>query len=235
MADVYVSRDGQEIGNWPEAEFRDLVFRSEILPTDHYFIEGMPDWKPVSEYRAKPRTTLIAMAPNLKARGTPKKKRNRVLVLDMPATVGLLGASVLTLGVFAPIVRAPVFGTMNYVQNGRGDGMIVLAMGLFTFGLTATRRFKWLWITGGVATACSVFTMIYISRNMAALEQSIKSDDSIFSGLTSLMVHSVELQWGLPLLCAGGIVVMAAAALGTGLVQIKIAGTKTTAPAERLG
>lgn len=40
--------------------------------------------------------------------------------------VGFIGAAALGLGVFMPLVSMPIVGTINYFNNGRGDGIIVL-------------------------------------------------------------------------------------------------------------
>jgi hypothetical protein len=48
---IYVCRDGQEIGSWPEDEFRDRISRGEILPGDYFYHEGMSDWSLVSTYK----------------------------------------------------------------------------------------------------------------------------------------------------------------------------------------
>jgi hypothetical protein len=47
---IYVCRDGQDIGSWPEDEFRDQISRGEILPSDYFYHEGMSDWSLVSAY-----------------------------------------------------------------------------------------------------------------------------------------------------------------------------------------
>ncbi len=45
-----VARDGEVVGEFSEAEFARKIRSQEIRSTDHYFVEGMADWKPVYEY-----------------------------------------------------------------------------------------------------------------------------------------------------------------------------------------
>src|SRR5256885_15972649 len=54
---IYVCRNGEDIGDWEEEGFRNLVSRGEILPTDYYFHEGLSDWVLVSNFQtpSKPR------------------------------------------------------------------------------------------------------------------------------------------------------------------------------------
>ena len=42
---ISVSRNGEEIGAWPEAEVRRLYARGDLLPTDHFWREGMAEWQ----------------------------------------------------------------------------------------------------------------------------------------------------------------------------------------------
>jgi hypothetical protein len=228
---IYVCRDGQDIGNWPEEEFRERTFRGEIYADDYYFHEGMSDWKLVSEYRAAKKAVRLITSPTTldkSLRNTTqaaKARTERVIVLDAPAMLGFVGGAILTLGVFAPIVRAPIFGSLNYFQNGKGDGVILLIAGIASIFFTAQRKFKRLWVTGAVSIAYALFTMGHFIYGMEKLKRDLasKHDTSIFSGITSTMMNSVELQWGLPLLIFGGLVVLAAAALGSGKLRVRIA------------
>ncbi len=38
---VHVARDGAEVGQFSEQEFRDKIFSGEIQPDNHYWTEGM--------------------------------------------------------------------------------------------------------------------------------------------------------------------------------------------------
>ena len=45
---VYIARDGAEIGECRRADVEQLIREGELLPTDHYWHEGMPDWLPLA-------------------------------------------------------------------------------------------------------------------------------------------------------------------------------------------
>ena len=47
---IAVCREGHDIGEWEKAEFDRLVRTGAVLPTDHYWTEGMADWQLVKEY-----------------------------------------------------------------------------------------------------------------------------------------------------------------------------------------
>jgi hypothetical protein len=47
-------------------------------------------------------------------------------------TLALVGAALLFVGAFMPIISVPIIGSMNYFQNGRGDGVIIVLLALAT-------------------------------------------------------------------------------------------------------
>jgi hypothetical protein len=141
----------------------------------------------------------------------------------MPSILGLVGSVVVTLGVFAPVVRAPIMGSINYFQNGKGDGVILLVAGIGSAFLTMRRRFGGLWLTGLVSLACPLYAIARFLYGMEQLKrQAAATDTGMFSGLTSMMLDSVELQWGLPLVIFGALILIGAAAVGSGKLKIKL-------------
>jgi hypothetical protein len=45
---IAFARQGQEIGHFPEDEVPALVSSGQILPSDDYWHEGLPDWRAVA-------------------------------------------------------------------------------------------------------------------------------------------------------------------------------------------
>jgi len=81
--------------------------------------------------------------------------------------LGLIGSAVLFVGVFAPIVSIPIMGNMNYFQNGKGDGVIVLVLALISLILVLLKKFKGLWFTGLGSMAIMTFTFINFQMAIA--------------------------------------------------------------------
>ena len=61
----HVARDGEILGEFSQEAFRSLCTSGQILPTDHYWSEGMTEWKTVDEYRSVAKTQRIMIAPEL--------------------------------------------------------------------------------------------------------------------------------------------------------------------------
>jgi hypothetical protein len=47
---ISVNRAGVSQGNFPEQQFKAAISSGGVLPTDHYWMPGMKDWRLVSEY-----------------------------------------------------------------------------------------------------------------------------------------------------------------------------------------
>ena len=43
---VHVCRDGHEMGQYTTQVFNNLVENGQLFPTDHFWVDGMSDWKP---------------------------------------------------------------------------------------------------------------------------------------------------------------------------------------------
>ncbi len=56
--------------------------------------------------------------------------------------LGLLGSALLFIGVFLPLVSIPLLGSLNYFQNGRGDGVFVLLLATGSAILTLIQRYR---------------------------------------------------------------------------------------------
>jgi uncharacterized protein YjbI with pentapeptide repeats len=46
--------------------------------------------------------------------------------LDLAQILGILGSILLFLGAFAPVVSFPIVGSINFLKNGTGDGLILI-------------------------------------------------------------------------------------------------------------
>ena len=129
--------------------------------------------------------------------------------------LGLIGSAVLFVGVFAPIVSIPIMGNMNYFQNGKGDGTIVLVLAVVSLILVLLKKFKGLWFTGLGSMAIMVFTFINLQMTLANTKTQMETElaGNPFRGLVDMAMQSVQIQWGWALLIVGAVLVIASAAI----------------------
>lgn len=124
-------------------------------------------------------------------------------------TIALLGAGLLFLGAFLPIVSVPIAGPITYVQNGRGDGVIVLLLAAVTVLLAGTGRTRHVLWTGIAALAMLAFTFIRFQMKLAEMRERLATElaGNPFRGLAEAAMGAIQLQWGWAVLAAGAAMV----------------------------
>ena len=134
--------------------------------------------------------------------------------------LAILGSALQFVGVFLPIVSVPILGSLNYFQNGKGDGSFILILAGISIVLALTRLFGGLWFTGGTSVALLLFTLFRFIHGLGTLREEVKSgisEDALFgklaSGLADTAFNSIQLQWGWAVLLLGSILVVVAAAI----------------------
>jgi len=143
--------------------------------------------------------------------------------LDVKQLVGLIGAVVLFVGTFAPIVSVPVVGSINYFQNGKGDGSIIIFLAVLSAILVLTRRYTGLWITSALTLRLLAFTYLTLQARLSVAQESVGIElaDNPFKEFGNVMLQSIQIQWGWALLVVGALLLVGAAALNS---ESKIAG-----------
>ena len=129
--------------------------------------------------------------------------------------LGLIGCAVLFMGVFAPIVSMPIMGNMNYFQNGKGDGVIVLVLAVISLILVLLNKFKGLWFTGLGSMAIMTFTFINFQTALVNTKTQMETElaGNPFRGIADMAMQSFQIQWGWALLIIGAVLLIASAAI----------------------
>ena len=147
--------------------------------------------------------------------------------------LAILGAVLLFVGVFLPIVSMPIVGSLNYFHNGQGDGTIVLVLAVISMILAITLRFRGLWVTGLCSVGLLLFALVNFLIRMSQLREQMQTDlaDNPFKGLADVAMNSVQLQWGWAVLMLGGVLIVVAAAMPgpASSAPQQLSGARTTA------
>lgn len=125
--------------------------------------------------------------------------------------LGVVGSIVLFVGVFMPLFSVPIIGNVNYFQNGKGDGVVIIILAGISLFLALTDRFKGLLITGILSLAMMSFTFFNFQWRMSQARSEMSKSDNIFKGLGEKMLETVQLQWGWAILIVGAGMLIAAA------------------------
>ena len=120
-------------------------------------------------------------------------------------SLALIGAGILFVGAFMPIVSMPIVGSINYFQNGKGDGVIIVLLAITTAVLAMTDRVRRVVWTGGLAAAILAVTFFRFQSKMSEARAEMQSElaGNPFRGLAKAAMGSVQLQWGWAALLIG--------------------------------
>ena len=145
---------------------------------------------------------------------TNKKGKNRDLS-NAKQILGFIGSVILFIGVFTPIVSAPIIGNINYFQNGQGDGIFLIILAGISFILSITKKYKGLWFTGIISLLMLISVLVSFQTRIAEMKSQINSElaGNPFKFLGDIAVQSVQIQWGWALLFIGSILIITAAAI----------------------
>ncbi|MEO6484686.1 MAG: hypothetical protein ABIO54_04175 [Pyrinomonadaceae bacterium] len=133
--------------------------------------------------------------------------------VPLPQILGLAGSAILFVGVFMPIISLPIVGSMNYFQNGRGDGVIILLIAILSGFLSLGKRYRFLLYTGGGSLIILALTFIFFQVRMSQAQAEMKKSmgNNPFAGLGDAMMNSVQISWGWAVLILGAVLLIAAA------------------------
>ena len=134
--------------------------------------------------------------------------------MESRQVIGLTGALVLFIGVFTPIVSIPTVGYINYFQNEKMDGVVILSLALISFLLLLAKQYRGLWFTGLVSFAVLLFTFINLQIRISEIKDKLGVElaGSRPPGLADLVLRSVQIEWGWSVLTIGAAFIVWAAA-----------------------
>ena len=130
-------------------------------------------------------------------------------------TFALLGSLILFVGVFMPIISMPMIGNMNYFQNGKGDGVIIILLAFLSIIFSFSNKNKGLWFTGIGSLIVLLFTFINFQMKLSELksQMAIELEGNPFGGIADLAMQSVQLQWGWAVLIVGTVMIIVSAVM----------------------
>lgn len=172
-----------------------------------------PQPKP-APHRPTPKKKIVTHRPSAASRRMPPPRSTSPSAMPtekfgVRQIVGIVGAIILFIGVFTPIVSVPIMGNMNYFQNGKGDGTIVLVLAVLSLVAVLIRKDAILFFTSLGCLGTLTFTFVNFKMNMSRMLAEASSSDDLFSGLAQLAAQAVQLQWGWALLVVGSCLTLA--------------------------
>ena len=135
--------------------------------------------------------------------------------MESRQVVGTIGALLLFIGVFSPIVSIPIMGSIIYFEAGGVDCVAVLVLAAVSFLLLLAKRYRGLWFTGLASLGVLAFTFVSLQFKMAEMKNMLRVElaGNAFHGFADIAVQSVQIQWGWALLLIGAITILCAASM----------------------
>ncbi len=129
--------------------------------------------------------------------------------------IGITGSILLLVGVFTPVLNAPVIGSVNYLEHFTEYGVTVLVLAATSFILTLSNRFRWLWSTGigALIILTSSFISFYLKVSHVKTQLIADMRHNPFIMIAYAVLESIKFQWGWALLAAGASLIIASAAI----------------------
>ncbi|MBC69752.1 MULTISPECIES: hypothetical protein [Acinetobacter] len=124
--------------------------------------------------------------------------------------IGFLGALVLLIGVFLPILSAPILGSISLLNNGKSDGLIVCALAILSFILIFFNQLRLLWLTGGLSFVLISIDLYMVTNKISQTKAEVteKLQGNPFGGFADAMMSSIQLQFGWVILYLGCIILL---------------------------
>lgn len=130
---------------------------------------------------------------------------SNVTPFDLARTkVGLLGCALAGIGVFLPMLQAPIVGQVTYFLNGHGDGVFVLIAAIVS-AVASFYGVAFVAPLGGIVTlGFLAFYYTHVQSLLAGAQASMQQNAGIFSGLGDMLLQSVQFEYGFYVMIIGG-------------------------------
>lgn len=124
--------------------------------------------------------------------------------------LAFLGAALLFIGSFLPLVSMPIVGNVNYFANGHGDGVLMVLIAALSAWFAGRQQFRRLVFTGGTAAALLALTMGMLYYRLRELRDAMPRESAgLIGGLANALASSVQIQWGWAVLALGAVTLLA--------------------------
>jgi hypothetical protein len=110
----------------------------------------------------------------------------------------VVGSVLLAITPFAPFVSAPIVGRLTLFQQGKGDGVVLLACAIIALAGSFLRRYGPLWISGAIGAFETGNLFWFFARRLPEIIDNYRQQTSgnIFSSIGELALTNLDPDWG---------------------------------------
>lgn len=125
--------------------------------------------------------------------------------LSKKQILGFTGAAILVIGVFMPVVSLPIVGSINYYNNGNGDGLLIIVFAIISAIVVYIKKYPWLYATAAASLLVIAYDFLNVQSKISDLRQQF--GDNVYS---NLILNSIQMQWGWAVLVIGALLLIVA-------------------------
>ncbi|MFZ1683478.1 MAG: hypothetical protein WAU88_05025 [Candidatus Zixiibacteriota bacterium] len=131
--------------------------------------------------------------------------------------LAVLGAILIAVGVFMPILGIPVFHDQSIMQLRPNAGWILLGLAVVTVLIVLTKKLGLLYVPGILAVVLLSYTLVAMQGRRDRIQSDIKSNvaNTPVRGLVHGFVGSASLRFGWPLMMLGAVTIVAVPLVGS--------------------
>jgi hypothetical protein len=119
--------------------------------------------------------------------------------------LAMAGSLLLVIAPFAPFISAPIFGRVTLFQQGKGDGVVLIAVALIAGSFSMFGRYGFLWVSGAVGLFEIGNLLSFFYRRLPDAIESYKHQtrDNVFGSIGNITLSNVDPDWGAMVLVLG--------------------------------
>lgn len=154
---IYISRNGQQLGPFNESDIRDKYYSGQLLPNDFGWYEGMANWQPLPQ--------IISSLPQPTASAPPH--------FALATLSFIFAVAAFAIWIFLDVLFINTHGFRNIREF---DGVLIFLVLLcivtnitgLTFGIIGTAKHisnKWMAIVGMIVNTLGFFGLLVIAMD----------------------------------------------------------------------
>ncbi|MDJ1502701.1 hypothetical protein [Xanthocytophaga agilis] len=126
--------------------------------------------------------------------------------------LGVIGSLLLFVSTFMPILTVPLYGSINYFQNGLGYGVVIAAIAMIALILAILKENLFQSATALSAVIVIGYTYINFQHAIDALrtEMQVRLVSNPLRGLADGMIKEIQIEYGFVVMVIGVILLFVA-------------------------
>jgi len=130
--------------------------------------------------------------------------------------LGIVGVILLIAGLFLPLVKIAILGTVSFYENNQAEAIVIIALGVISIVFILAKKYSLLGFSSFAIVAVMSASGIQIARRiLGARSKAEKLLGKIADKMTDVAIDRVHIQWGLGVLLLGLLLIIICTIIGS--------------------